>query len=59
MCQHPAERSIDLVVVAKPYLVQQKQNWFRDGLVAVIGASDPRTLPMTLMKSGESFVAVR
>jgi hypothetical protein len=61
LCQHLAEWSIEMAVVTEPYLVQQRNNWFgdRDGLVAVIGASDPLALPMTLVESGEGFVAVR
>ena len=43
MCQNLAEWSIDMAVVAEPYLVQQKSNGFgdRDGLVAIVGESSP------------------
>ena len=61
LCQHLAEWSIDLAVVAEPYLVHERANWLGDwdGSVAVIGGGGPRALPLSLIERGDGYVAAR
>ncbi|XP_072930334.1 uncharacterized protein [Epargyreus clarus] len=56
-----AEWLIDVAVVAEPYFVPPTGNWVgdQDGLVAIASSRTLRVPPLTVIKRGRGYVAVR
>ncbi|XP_072934924.1 uncharacterized protein [Epargyreus clarus] len=61
LVQSMAEWLIDVAVVAEPYFVPPTGNWVgdQDGLVAIASSRTLRVPPLTVIKRGRGYVAVR